>query len=128
MSSDKKLAGEYLREYKFVLESRWADHVLSFELWINHAKRTAVVIWHDGAASATGRCDFGPVGVVRFVGNAPHFCWMTDVLLAVLADIAKAYRLAFPKTGPAYPDVLVRAFDKLAETYPPVAWDVGGGE
>ncbi len=126
MSDKPKLAGEYLRPHKFVLESRWADTVLAFELWVNHRSRTAVVIWHNIDSKHVGRIDYGPANVVRFVGDAPDYCWLTDVLLGLLADIGKAYRLAFPAVGPCYPDVLVRAFDKLAEVYPPVAWDVNG--
>ena len=111
-----ELVGDYLRPFKYVNESRWASTGLVFELWVNHRERAAVVIWAV-PGGVQHRADFGPGDRVVLAANlgapyATNGAWLT-----LLADMHKAFRLAFPAEGACYPDALIRAFDQVAEWY-----------
>lgn len=109
-------SGEYLAKFNYMLDSRWVGDNVHFELWVNRRDRAACVIW----AATDGihyRCDLGPGDMTSLVAThgAPYVgneTWMN-----FLADITRAFTLAYPAKGTCHPDVLSRSFDKLPAVY-----------
>ena len=67
------------------------------------------------AQSGFQTCIFESRSIDPFPTGAPYAT--NGAWLNLLADMHKAFRLAFPAEGACYPDALIRAFDQVAEWY-----------
>ena len=110
-----------LADAGYVTESRWAAPSLAFTLWVNHRTREASIVQVSTDATGDYRnvVSMSPDGTLIFGGDARGLPWYGSAAwLDLIADIAKAHAVSFPPEGATYPDVLIRAFDKVHDFYP----------